>query len=80
MTGSPGILCPPLAHSPRSISLQRSEQNGRKGSFSLQITDFLQVGQGMMVVVLVMVCLLQNLSIVGVVPVQRVSGIPTSDR
>ncbi len=43
--GSPGILCPSEAHSPRSISLQRSLQNGRNGNLSFHSMGFLQVGQ-----------------------------------
>ena len=38
------MLCPSLAHSPKSISLQRSLQKGRNGFLDDQTTDCLQVG------------------------------------
>jgi len=42
---SPAMLCRSLAQSPKSISLQRCEQNGRQGLASVQGTRFMQVGQ-----------------------------------
>jgi hypothetical protein len=46
---SPGVLSgiayPSLAHNPKSISLQRSLQNGRKGLARLNSASFLQFGQ-----------------------------------
>ncbi len=41
----PGILCSSAAQAPRSISLQRSEQNGRNALFSFHSTGAPQVGQ-----------------------------------
>ena len=41
----PEIRYSSAAHFPRSMSLQRSEQNGLKG-LSLQAVSFLQIGQG----------------------------------
>ena len=43
---SPGIACFSAAHAPRSMSLQRSVQNGRHGEASDHSTGRLQVGQG----------------------------------
>src|SRR5690606_22456080 len=45
IAGSPGIAWPSLAHSPKSINLQRSLQKGRTGKSSVQVIRFLQVGQ-----------------------------------
>ena len=45
-TLSPGIACFSDAHAPRSMSLQRSVQNGRQGDDSDHSTGRLQVGQG----------------------------------
>jgi hypothetical protein len=47
MTGisSPGITCFSLAHAPRSMSLQRSLQNGRNGEAGDHSTGRWQVGQ-----------------------------------
>jgi len=43
---SPGIDRCSLTHAPRSINLQRSLQNGRKGDSGDHSTGRLQVGQG----------------------------------
>ena len=37
---SPGILCSSLAQAPKSISRQRSEQNGRNGLAGVHLTRF----------------------------------------
>jgi hypothetical protein len=39
------MLYAPSSHAPKSISLQRSEQNGRKGLASEKTVGFLQAGQ-----------------------------------
>lgn len=44
-TGSPGMAFLSLAHSPRSINLQRSEQKGRKVLLGVQVPCLPQVGQ-----------------------------------
>ena len=43
-TGSPAILFSSAAHSPKSINLQRSLQNGLNCCCVFHITSFLQVG------------------------------------
>jgi hypothetical protein len=43
--GSPGITLRSLAQAPRSMSLQRSLQNGRQGEAADHSTERLQVGQ-----------------------------------
>ncbi|OGT63399.1 MAG: hypothetical protein A3E85_02510 [Gammaproteobacteria bacterium RIFCSPHIGHO2_12_FULL_45_12] len=42
---SPAMRCDSLAHSPKSINLHRSEQNGLKGFLGDQGVKVLQVGQ-----------------------------------
>lgn len=42
--GSPGILFSSIAHSPKSINLQRSQQKGLNGCSAVQGTGCLQVG------------------------------------
>src|SRR5437762_2408578 len=44
-TGSPGTRCDSSAQSPKSINLQRSEQNGRKVFSGIHVCGLLQVGQ-----------------------------------
>jgi hypothetical protein len=44
-SGFPGIILSSFAHSPKSISRQRSEQKGLKWFVSLQLTSMSQVGQ-----------------------------------
>jgi hypothetical protein len=51
---SPGMLCASVAQAPRSISLQRSEQNGRLGLCGPHSTGELQVGQVTRVVLLML--------------------------
>ena len=45
-SSSPWITCLSVIHAPRSISLQRSLQNGRNGDASDHSTGRWQVGQG----------------------------------
>lgn len=52
------MLCSSLAHAPRSMSLQRSQQKGRKALSLVQAVDFLQVGQETIVVGLLSVIVL----------------------
>ena len=40
------MLCSSLAHAPKSMSLQRSQQKGRYWLSDDHMVDFLQVGQG----------------------------------
>jgi len=49
------MLCSSLAQAPKSINLQRSQQKGRYSFSADHTADFLQVGQGTMVVGLVCV-------------------------
>lgn len=44
-TGLPGIFRVSLAHSPKSMSLQRSEQKGLNGLAECQVFRLLHVGQ-----------------------------------
>jgi hypothetical protein len=44
-TGSPAMVFFPAAHSPKSISLQRSQQNGLNKLSSTHGTNLLQAGQ-----------------------------------
>lgn len=53
--GAPGMLWDSLAHSPKSMSLQRSQQNGRKGNFSDHSSELLQVGQVSVVGLLIII-------------------------